>query len=128
EHPAYPGALAAALGADSIHSIVPVASADQRQAVGADRQAPVERTGAVLEERGALGRDRGLEVRFEAVVRQHRALDEWDLLVENRRVPGDRDVVRGREGEPDPVIGDARPDAAARGRMPPVLDVAFEKL
>src|SRR5207302_8196821 len=51
-----------------------------------------------------------------------------DLLVENRRVPGDRHVVRSREGEPDPVIADARPDSAARGRMPPVLDVAFAKL
>ena len=55
QEPAEPDALAPALGADSIHPIVPVAGADQRQAVAADREAPVERACAVLEERGALG-------------------------------------------------------------------------
>ena len=38
QEPAQPDALAAALVADPVHAVVPVARPDQRQAVGADRR------------------------------------------------------------------------------------------
>src|SRR5262249_56590476 len=48
--------------------------------------------------------------------------------VKDRRGSRDGDVVRRREGEPDPIIGNARSYSPSRGGMPPVLDVAFRKL
>src|SRR5215471_14238681 len=128
EEPAEPDALPPALVADSIHPVVPVTGAHEGKPVLSDSEAPVERAGAVLEERGPLRRHRRLEIGFEAFVGQRRPLDERNLFVEDRGVPRDGDVVRRGEGEPDPVVGNARPDSSPRGRMPPVLDVAFGKL
>ena len=54
EEPAEPDALAPPLLADSVHPVVPVAGPDERKAVTSNGQAPVERAGAVLEERRAL--------------------------------------------------------------------------
>ena len=57
-----------------------------------------------------------------------RSLEERDRLVEDRRVAGDREVAVDGVGQPEPVVGDARADAAAGRRMPPVLDVALDEL
>ena len=51
------------------------------------------------------------------------ALQKLDLLVEQRLVTGRGDVVRGREGKPEQVVGAARTGAAAGLRMPPVQHV-----
>ena len=55
QHPAKPDAFALAACADTVHAVVPVAAADQRQAVAADRQAGVQGPGAMLVEAGSLG-------------------------------------------------------------------------
>ena len=56
---AEPGALAASLPSDAVHAVVPVAAADERQAVGAGGQALVDRAQAVLEERACSAETRG---------------------------------------------------------------------
>ena len=61
QQPAEPDALALAAFADPVHAVVPVAAADQRQPVGADRQAGVQGPGAMLVEAGGLVRDGRLE-------------------------------------------------------------------
>src|SRR5690606_1069022 len=62
QEPAEPHALALAAFADPVHAVIPVAGADERQAVLAgERQALVEATGAMLEERRLLVRDVGHE-------------------------------------------------------------------
>ena len=58
QEPAEPDALALPQFADAVHAVVPVAGADQRQAVGAERQALIERAGAMLEQSGGLVGDR----------------------------------------------------------------------
>src|SRR5207245_6903784 len=51
EEPAEPDALAFASRADSVHAVVPIPRADQRQAVFADGKTLVEPARAVLDER-----------------------------------------------------------------------------
>ena len=50
QEPAQPHALAPALIAHPVHAVVPVARPDQRQPVGADFEAPVERRRTVVEQ------------------------------------------------------------------------------
>ena len=54
--PGQPDAFALAAFADPVHPVVPVARADQRQAVSAAVEADVDRPRAVLEQRAALDR------------------------------------------------------------------------
>ena len=61
QQPAKPDALAPAAFADAVHAVVPIAAADQRKAMVADRQARVQRTGTMLVEAGGLVRDGRLE-------------------------------------------------------------------
>ena len=53
-------------GADAVHAVVPVAAADERQAVGAGGEALVDRPHAVFEERAVLGGHARLAVRLRA--------------------------------------------------------------
>ena len=55
QEPAQPDALAPALVAYPVHAVVPVARPDQRQPVGADFEAPVERRRTVVEQRSRPG-------------------------------------------------------------------------
>src|SRR5208282_6790338 len=64
EEPPEPGTLALARLADVVHAIVPVARAEQRNSVDADREAMIERPRAVFEDRAALLGDRRLKERF----------------------------------------------------------------
>ena len=52
QEPAEPHALAAAVLADAVHAVVPVAGADQRQAMLAHLERALEAAAAVLEESG----------------------------------------------------------------------------
>ena len=54
QEPAQPDALAPALVTHPVHAVVPVARPDERQAVGADREAPVERRRTVVEQRSRV--------------------------------------------------------------------------
>ena len=59
----------------------------------------------------------------------HRAaVEEVDRLVEHRGIPGAQHVARRSPGQPEVIVRAMRAHAAARGRMPPVLHVAFAEL
>ena len=125
---AEPDTLAAPLVAHPVHAVVPVAGPDQRQPVTADREAHLDGPGAVLEQRGRLRRAFRLEVGIHLVGTERRSLDERHDLVEHADVAGHGHVAVDGVGQPQAVVGDARPHATARRRVPPVLDVALGEL
>ncbi len=92
EEPAEPDALATPLVADPVHPVVPVAGADQRQAVRTDGQAGLDRPGAVLEQGRRFSGEFRQVVRVVLAGTDRRALDERHRLVEDGRLAGDRDV------------------------------------
>ena len=55
EEEAQPGALAAAFAADPIHAVVPVAAADERQAMSSGGRGTVDGAETVLVETRSLG-------------------------------------------------------------------------
>ena len=83
---------------------------------------------AVFEQSGVLLGNRGLKVRLQLIGVQDRPFEKGDHFVQNPNVAADLDVVGGGVRQPDPVVGDARADSLARRRMPPMLNVALDKL
>ena len=101
--------------ADPVHAVVPIAAADQRQAVLAgQRQALVEAAGAMLEQRGRSLAIMRLEKAVMLSGSQARAFEKRHDLIEYCGVAGAGDIVRGREGEPDAVVRYSRAHALAR--------------
>ena len=90
---AEPGALAASCRPDAVHAVVPVAAADERQAVGAGGEALVDRANAMFEERAVLGGHARLAVRLVLVRREQRRLEERHALVQHADVAGRADVL-----------------------------------
>ncbi len=101
QEPPEPDALPFPLGAHFVHPVVPIPGAHQRQAVRADRQAPIERARAVLEERALLVGDAWLEVRLVLGGRQHRSFEKGNDLVEHSGIAGNFDIPRDDVGKPD---------------------------
>ena len=128
QEPAEPDALPLAVLADPVHAVVPVAGADQRQAVRADGETPVEPTRAVLEQRRTLFREHRLEVGVVLAGAERLAFEERHGLVQHRAVAGRLYIVCDGVGEPHPVVGNARTHALPRRRHPPVLKVALDEL
>ena len=128
QEPREPDALALTLVADAVHAIVPVAGADQRQAMRAGGKTEVEAARAVLEKRCRFVGLVGQEVEIVLAGANSGAVDERHLLVEDRGVTGGLYIVRCDRGEPRPVIGDARAHTLAGRRKPPMLDVALDEL
>src|SRR5207245_2238362 len=89
---------------------------------------PIERERAVLEERAPLVGGTGLEVRLGLSDCELGPFEEGDDLVEDGAVASDFDILGDDVREPEQVIGDPGSDAAAAGRVPPVLDVALAEL
>ena len=128
QEPREPDALALAFFADAVHAVVPVAGPDQGQAVPAERQAPIERQRAMLEQRRGLFGYLGLEEAVGLASLQRRALEERNDFVEHARIARRLDILRDGEGEPGPVVRNARAHALPRMRQPPVLNVALDEL
>ena len=129
EEEAEPGALAAALPAHAVHAVVPVAAADERQAVRAGGQALVDRAQAVLEERAALGGRRAAGRRPPARPGASGGASRNGTRSSRTPVsPVVRDVVRHRVRQPEQVVRAAGARAAAARLVPPVLDVALDEL
>ena len=128
QEPGEPHRFAAALVADAVHAVVPVAGAHQRQAVRADAEAAIDRARAVLEDARRLLADRGRVVGVLGALGDRRAFEERHALVEHARVAGRRDVVRAGVRQPEQVVGEMGAHAGAGGRVPPVLDVAGGEL
>ena len=76
-------------------------------------QAAIDGPGSVLEHRGALGGDTGLEVGLGLVIAQRRAIQKGSLVIEHAPVAGDVHVVRDGVGQPEEVVRDAGADAAS---------------
>ena len=115
QEPAEPDALALAAVADPVHAVVPVAGADQRQAVRADGEAAVERARAVLEERARCSSETvGWKKASCSPARSVGPSRNGTVSSSTATSPVDVDVVRGGVGEPDAVVGDARAHALAR--------------
>ena len=128
EKPPEPDAFPAPRLAHSIHPVIPVPGADQGKAVISNAEAPVQGARAVLEERRPLRGHAGLEVRFGLARREHRPVEKGHDLVQDGDVPRHLEVVGDGVRQPDRIVGDPRPDAPPRGRVPPVLHVALHEL
>ena len=94
----------------------------------ADREAAVESSRTVVEQRTRLDGTLRLEVRVHLVREQVRSLEVRDSLVEDRHVAGDHEVPIDHVRQPDAIIGDPGSHAPTRRRMPPVLNVSLDKL
>ena len=128
EEESQPDAFAASMFADEIHAVVPIAAADEREAVGAEFEAVIDGAHAVLVERGGFS-----GVAWKIVVGfllgfDRASFEEGDAFVEHAGVVEAEDVAAGGIGEPEVIVGKMRAHAAARGRMPPMLHVAFAEL
>src|ERR1700722_17369750 len=106
QEPAESDALAFALLADAVHPVVPVAGAEQRQAVLSDLQSMIDSSGTMLEKRLGLCRDLSHEECVMLLGVQRTAFEKRDLLVEYCRIAGCFDVLDGAVGEPDHIIAD----------------------
>ena len=123
-----PHALPFALLADEIHAVVPIAATHQRQAVTAESQPMLDRPHAMIVERGRLFRPGGQVVVGFLVRLDLAAFDERNPFVEHTRVADLLDVAAGGQWQPQEVIGDMSAHAASDRRMPPMLNVSFDKL
>src|SRR5207253_5615366 len=83
---------------------------------------------AMFEQRTFRGGSDGNGKALRLLFLQRFAVEEWNHLIENRGIAGGANVMRGDEGKPEKIVTDPRPDAGARLRMPPVLDVTFHEL
>ncbi len=89
---------------------------------------PGDRPPAVLQKGRAFERGRRDEIALVLVLLQGMSFEEGDDLVENASIAGDLDVLGGREGKPEEIVGDAGPHAGAGLGVPPVLHVALAEL
>lgn len=123
-----PHALALALVAYEVHSVVPVPGAHQRETVRAEAQAVLDGAHAVLIERaGLVGVQR--EVVVAVLVAVHAApLEERDDLLEDPGVCRRPDVPADRARQEEVVVGDAGSHPPAKEGMPPVLHIPLAKL
>src|SRR2546422_7547210 len=98
----------------SVHPVVPVPGPHQRETVAPDRQAAVERAGAVLEQRTPLSGHAWLEIRLGLPGGEERPPEERNDLVEEARVFGDLEIPEDPVRKPQQLVGDAGPNAATR--------------
>src|SRR5688572_2896525 len=128
EEPAHPYTLALSFVTYSIHSIIPVAGADQRQAMASQREASIDGARAVLEHGGAIGGYFRREVGLALAFREWLSFQKGHNLFEHVRITSRLNVVRDGIRQPEQVVGDSCAHASAGGWMPPVLDISFQEL
>jgi hypothetical protein len=96
--------------------------------VRADGGAALDGTHAVLVQARRFTRACG-QVVIRVVLGVHRpAFEKGHRLLQHRGIARGEHVARHRPGQPQVVVGAMRAHAAARGRVPPVLHVAFVEL
>ena len=126
--PAEPDALATALATETVHAVVPVTAADQRQAMAAPGVAVLQRPLAVFVERVKLAAGQVARIAIVFVSAQRRRLEKGQWLVENAAVTGGLDVLAGDVGQPQQIIRTAAAHATILRWMPPVQHVALLEL
>ena len=124
---AQPHALAPALRAHAVHSVVPVAASHLAQAVLAEIRRPTEGAHAVLVQAGAFGGRLHLGVNILPILRQLHLLQKGCAVLQHRLVPGDAHVLRRHVGQKQQIVRDARAHAGV-GLVPPVQHVARGEL
>ena len=98
---AEPRAFSAAERPDAVHAVVPIAGPDERQSVGADREALVDRAHTVFEDGPIQRRDAGQAVRLVRANREHRRFQIGHALVQDAGVACRADVFGDHEGQPE---------------------------
>src|SRR5580704_11548667 len=114
--------------ADAIHAVIPIARAHQWQAVTANRKTSVQRTGAMLKQGPSLLRNTRLEIGFILAVGQRVPVQKRHEFVKHSHFAGCFDEVGDGVWQPKEIVRDAGSHAAPRWRMPPMLNIAFDKL
>src|SRR5580704_3559354 len=92
------------------------------------REAAIECSRAVLEQGGPSIRDARFKVRFFLAFCQRVAFKKRNHFFENSHVTRGLDELNYGVRKPKQIVGHPRANSAPRRRMPPVLDVAFDKL
>src|ERR1022692_82823 len=126
--PPQPNAFALSARADPVQSIVPVSPADQRETMASERKAAIETASAMFEQRSPLIRWHRLKKRILLVRREGHSIEKRNFLVKDSEIASRRHILCRGVGQPEKIIGNARANALARGRQPPVLNVALGKL
>ena len=125
---AQPDAFAPALLAHQVHAVVPVAGADERQAVLAESQA-LRMARTQCSYRLAVSSDAVGKIVIGILVGFDRAaFEEVDRSSSTPVSPVLENVAARRQGQPEVIVGTVRAHAAARRRMPPMLDISLRKL
>src|SRR6266568_2252121 len=94
----------------------------------ADTKTLIERACAVLEKRAGLVGDDGLEIGIVLAGQQRLAFEKRNRLVQHCEVGGGLDIVCNGVSKPYPIVRNARADALAERRQPPMLNIAFDEL
>src|SRR5512147_3207867 len=82
---------------------------------------------AVLIEAADLA-GRELSITFLFIWFQCLRAQEWNLLLQNRPIPGQAHIMSGDIGQPDHIVGTARAQSASCRRMPPVQHITLLEL
>ena len=93
-----------------------------------EREAAVERKGAMVIECGSPVRNRRCKEPLIFRLRQPLSFEEGDGLVEQLHVAAHSDVVSGGIGEPCLVVRNSRAYSLSRVWQPLVLHIAFDEL
>ncbi len=111
-----------------VHSIVPVARTHEGQPVFSKSKTTKDGELTVLVEAcHFFGPSRQIVVGFLFGIHQA-SFQEVTCLVEHAGISGAKHVSAGGQRQPEIVIGALCANTSARGRVPPVLDVAVTKL
>ena len=101
---AKPRALASSCRSHAVHAVVPIAAADERETVGAGREALVDRPNTVFEEGPVLGGHARETVRLVRVRRKKRCLQERHALVQHADVACRADKFGRHVREPQQIV------------------------
>src|SRR5580692_3284148 len=128
QKPAEPNAFPLSMLADSIHTVVPIARPHQWQAVAANSKTSVQRTGTMLKQCRARLRNARLEIGVILALGQHISVQKRNDFVQHGYFAGCFDEVSDGVRQPQEIVRDAGSHATPQWRMPPVLNIAFNKL
>src|SRR5208283_3223370 len=123
-----PHTFAPALRTHAIHTVVPVAGADERKAVATEAE-PVQNGAGAMRVQGVGFRGAPGQVVVRVLLRVDRtSVEERDHLVQHAGVSGAEGIATGGKRQPEVVVRTVGAHATSRWWMPPVLDVPLVEL
>src|SRR4029079_9352856 len=128
EKPGEPHTLTFSPNANTIHSVIPVAAANQRKSMSSTRCSTIQNVNAVIEHAGVKVRRvwHGVQLFFVLVEKSH--CEVRRALIENGVIAGHLQIVIDNEWKPHEIIRELRPQAASAVRMPPMLYITLDEL